>query len=307
MVIYSIAIIVTTFTNITRLTSGVRDIILYPSQADKTKSRGWVLLTDWVFFKPTVNVASYPCSFFVFYFSLWYLKYSWQIQPQEWTKTSNVWSSLFISIFFIWSNRLCWHFCGVQESSKSHHDDDHFAGICLSNTRVTELRLWLGRNLFKAAFFSLGKRSARFEQEFWSCWALQQKTYFYYILRIKIWYTKISNWLEVEKKLSWSANYYYFQVDWAEPEHEVDEETMSTVKVKSSRFFYIFITSYFVTFNHGRYTFAKKKVIIPIFLFQILFVRNLMLSTTETTLRELFNRLGNNAVKIFAQWPIFRE
>ena len=40
MVIYSIAIIVTTFTNITRLTSGVRDIILYPSQADKTKSRG---------------------------------------------------------------------------------------------------------------------------------------------------------------------------------------------------------------------------------------------------------------------------
>merc|ERR1711962_1819728 len=49
------------------------------------------------------------------------------------------------------------------------------------------------------------------------------------------------------------------QVDWAEPEHEVDEETMSTVK--------------------------------------ILFVRNLMLSTTETTLRELFNRLGNNAVE----------
>jgi len=49
------------------------------------------------------------------------------------------------------------------------------------------------------------------------------------------------------------------QVDWAEPEHEVDEETMSTVK--------------------------------------ILFVRNLMLSTTEATLRDLFNKLGNNAVE----------
>jgi len=49
------------------------------------------------------------------------------------------------------------------------------------------------------------------------------------------------------------------QVDWAEPEHEVDEETMSTVK--------------------------------------ILFVRNLMLSTTEVSLRELFNKLGNNQVE----------
>ena len=43
-------------------------------------------------------------------------------------------------------------------------------------------------------------------------------------------------------------------VDWAEPETDVDEETMSTVR--------------------------------------ILFVRNLMLSTTETTLRDLFNRLS---------------
>ena len=49
------------------------------------------------------------------------------------------------------------------------------------------------------------------------------------------------------------------QVDWAEPEHEVDEETMSTVK--------------------------------------ILFVRNLMLSTTENTIRDLFNRMGNNSVE----------
>jgi len=49
------------------------------------------------------------------------------------------------------------------------------------------------------------------------------------------------------------------QVDWAEPEHEVDEETMSTVK--------------------------------------ILFVRNLMLSTTENTIRDLFNKLGNNSVE----------
>ena len=49
------------------------------------------------------------------------------------------------------------------------------------------------------------------------------------------------------------------QVDWAEPEHEVDEETMSTVK--------------------------------------ILFVRNLMLSTTENTIRDLFNELGNNSVE----------
>jgi len=49
------------------------------------------------------------------------------------------------------------------------------------------------------------------------------------------------------------------QVDWAEPEHEVDEETMSTVK--------------------------------------ILFVRNLMLSTTETTIRDIFNKLGNNNVE----------
>ena len=44
------------------------------------------------------------------------------------------------------------------------------------------------------------------------------------------------------------------QVDWAEPENDVDEETMSTVK--------------------------------------ILFVRNLMLSTTETSLRDLFNKLS---------------
>jgi len=49
------------------------------------------------------------------------------------------------------------------------------------------------------------------------------------------------------------------QVDWAEPEHEVDEETMSTVK--------------------------------------ILFVRNLMLSTTENTIRDLFNKMGNNSVE----------
>jgi len=49
------------------------------------------------------------------------------------------------------------------------------------------------------------------------------------------------------------------QVDWAEPEHEVDEETMSNVK--------------------------------------ILFVRNLMLSTTEDSLRILFNRKGNNDVE----------
>ena len=45
-------------------------------------------------------------------------------------------------------------------------------------------------------------------------------------------------------------------VDWAEPETDVDEETMSTVK--------------------------------------ILFVRNLMLSTTETTLRDLFNKLSGD-------------
>ena len=44
------------------------------------------------------------------------------------------------------------------------------------------------------------------------------------------------------------------QVDWAEPENDVDEETMSTVK--------------------------------------ILFVRNLMLSTSEATLRDLFNKLS---------------
>ena len=109
-------------------------------------------------------------------------------------------------------------------------------------------------------FFSLGKRSARFEQEFWSCWALQQKTYFYYILRIKIWYTKISNWLEVEKKLSWSANYYYFQVDWAEPEHEVDEETMSTVKVKDSKkkiYLYSFTLYYFRVIN--TFSMQRKK------------------------------------------------
>jgi len=49
------------------------------------------------------------------------------------------------------------------------------------------------------------------------------------------------------------------QVDWAEPEHEVDEETMSNVK--------------------------------------ILFVRNLMLSTTEDILRVIFNRKGNNEVE----------
>ena len=53
--------------------------------------------------------------------------------------------------------------------------------------------------------------------------------------------------------------FFVLQVDWAEPEHEVDEETMSTVK--------------------------------------ILFVRNLMLSTSEATLRDLFNRLGNNSVE----------
>ena len=105
------------------------------------------------------------------------MKYSWQIQPSEWAKTSNVWFSLFLSIFSIWSNWLCSHFCGVQESSKSHHDDDYFAGICLSNTRATERRLWLGRNLFKAAFFSLGKRSARFEKKFWNCWALEHKIF----------------------------------------------------------------------------------------------------------------------------------
>ena len=45
-------------------------------------------------------------------------------------------------------------------------------------------------------------------------------------------------------------------VDWAEPETDVDEETMSTVK--------------------------------------ILFVRNLMLSTSETTLRDLFNSLSGD-------------
>ena len=44
------------------------------------------------------------------------------------------------------------------------------------------------------------------------------------------------------------------QVDWAEPENDVDEETMSTVK--------------------------------------ILFVRNLMLSTSEASLRDLFNQLS---------------
>lgn len=49
------------------------------------------------------------------------------------------------------------------------------------------------------------------------------------------------------------------QVDWAEPEHEVDEETMKTVK--------------------------------------ILFVRNLMLSTSENALRDLFNRLGEGQVE----------
>jgi len=49
------------------------------------------------------------------------------------------------------------------------------------------------------------------------------------------------------------------QVDWAEPEHEVDEETMSNVK--------------------------------------ILFVRNLLLETTEDTIRNLFNRKGNNDVE----------
>jgi len=49
------------------------------------------------------------------------------------------------------------------------------------------------------------------------------------------------------------------QVDWAEPEHEVDEETMSTVK--------------------------------------ILFVRNLMLSTSENTIRDLFNKMANNSVE----------
>ena len=47
-------------------------------------------------------------------------------------------------------------------------------------------------------------------------------------------------------------------VDWAEPEHDVDEETMSTVK--------------------------------------ILFVRNLMLSTSESTLRELFIRLSEGDI-----------
>ena len=46
-------------------------------------------------------------------------------------------------------------------------------------------------------------------------------------------------------------------VDWAEPEHDVDEETMSTVR--------------------------------------ILFVRNLMLSTTEQSLRDLFNKLSGEA------------
>ena len=35
------------------------------------------------------------------------------------------------------------------------------------------------------------------------------------------------------------SNHYNFQVDWAEPEHEVDEETMSTVKVKISRIFFL--------------------------------------------------------------------
>lgn len=49
------------------------------------------------------------------------------------------------------------------------------------------------------------------------------------------------------------------QVDWAEPEHEVDEETMSSVR--------------------------------------ILFLRNLMMSTTEDTLRLLFNRKGNGDVE----------
>jgi len=49
------------------------------------------------------------------------------------------------------------------------------------------------------------------------------------------------------------------QVDWAEPEHEVDEETMSNVR--------------------------------------ILFLRNLMMSTTEDTIRILFNRKGNNDVE----------
>ena len=37
---------------------------------------------------------------------------------------------------------------------------------------------------------------------------------------------------------------------------------------------------------------------------QILFVRNLMLSTTENTLRDLFNRLGKNEVRTFTEeWP----
>ena len=43
--------------------------------------------------------------------------------------------------------------------------------------------------------------------------------------------------------LFWAGNYYYFQVDWAEPEHEVDEETMSTVKVKNSRIFFLYLYS----------------------------------------------------------------
>ena len=60
------------------------------------------------------------------------------------------------------------------------------------------------------------------------------------------------------KKLIKGSYHIYGQeigtVDWAEPEHDVDEETMSTVR--------------------------------------ILFVRNLMLSTTEATLRDLFTSLS---------------
>ena len=214
MVIYSIAIIVTTFTNITRLTSGVRDIILYPSQADKTKSRGWVL-TDWVVFKPTVNVASYPCSFFFFYFSLWYLLRNTADKYNHRNEQKKV-------------------MCGFHSSYQySLFGQIGFVDIFVEYKSLqkvimmtTVLQVYVCR-IRESQSCGFGSEETCSRQRF-SLWARDrpglkllstwtQNMYPYYIFPIKIWYTKISNWFEVEMRLSWSANYYYFQVDWAEP------------------------------------------------------------------------------------------
>lgn len=84
-------------------------------------------------------------------------------------------------------------------------------------------------------------------------------------------------------------------VDWADPQEEPDEQTMSKVKSDAIEFdYYYTIMLYFIVFFIGYATQVKQIVAMQITLFQVrvLYVRNLTQDCSEEKLKESFEQYG---------------